>query len=167
MYVWHRVNHNIYFLWLFHRVHHSDPVLDMSSSFRFHPIEIIISSVLNVIFFVLIGISLEQIALYSVIFHANVLFHHSNIDLPEKIDRIVRYVFVTPNMHRVHHSIKRVETDSNYASVFSFWDRMFLSYKERDVSLIVYGLKFLKEDKWQNIIGLLKMPFLNKNKIKV
>jgi len=160
IYSWHIINHRIPLLWRFHRVHHSDPSLDVTTALRFHPGEIMLSSMLNVVMITLLGMQLEHLILYKGIFHANVVFHHSNIRLPERIDRLYRTVLVSPNMHRIHHSEIKVETDSNFSSVFTFWDRMFGTYRVReDMNSLSFGLDKWMEEKWQSAKGLLFLPF--------
>jgi len=159
IYTWHWTNHQIPFLWRFHRVHHSDPAMDMTTALRFHPVEIMLSSVLNIIIFAIIGLNMEVLIIYKGIFHMNVLFHHSNFRISPKMDRFMRTLIVSPNMHRIHHSNIREETDSNYSSLFSFWDRIFGTYRRRDVKEITFGLEKWMEEKWQTVAGLLKLPF--------
>ncbi len=160
MYVWHRANHRIPFLWRFHRVHHSDMALDSTSALRFHTGEIIYSSLIRLVIVPLIGMSWQHLMIYEICLQPVIIFHHSNIALPEKIDRILRAVIVTPNMHRVHHSQIRDETDSNYSSIFSWWDRLAVSFRKRqDTRTIQYGLPYFQEEAWQDVTGLLKTPF--------
>lgn len=159
MYSWHRANHRIYFLWLFHRMHHNDPNLDFTTAMRFHPIEILLSVFFNLFVILFLGLTLKDFLFYQSILFGNILFHHSNIALPEKVDRQMRKLIVTPNMHRVHHSVVRKETDSNYASIFSFWDRFFKSFRERETKTIKYGINRFMEDENQSVKGLLKLPF--------
>lgn len=123
-YWWHRANHRIRLLWRFHNIHHLDPDLDVSTAFRFHFGELAFSSVFRVAQIALIGPSLGSLFLYETIFQTGTLFHHSNVRLPIPIEsRLVRLI-VTPRMHGIHHSQVRGETNSNYATVFSFWDRL-------------------------------------------
>ena len=123
-YYWHVLNHRVPFLWRFHNVHHFDPDLDVSTGFRFHFGEVAMSSVFRVAQAALIGPTLEQFLVYELVFQIHTLFEHSNLRLPEKLDRALRLVFVTPRMHGIHHSQFRDETNSNYSVVFSFWDRL-------------------------------------------
>ena len=161
IYAWHWVNHQIPLLWRFHRVHHSDPAMDMSTALRFHPFEILLSSMLNIIIIALIGMDLSHLVLYKGIFHANVLFQHSNVRISPKVDYLMRALLVSPNMHRIHHSNIQKGTNSNYSSVFSFWDRLFGTYCRRDGDLVTFGLDRWMEEKWQTVVGLLKLPFKN------
>lgn len=160
MYLWHRANHEIPFLWRFHRMHHSDLELDSTSALRFHTGEIILSSLARIVVIPLIGMDLFQLLIYELILQPVIIFHHSNVNLPEKYDRPARSLIVTPNMHRVHHSRLPDETNSNYSSIFSFWDRLLSSFKKRDdTRTLVYGLPYFQEGKWQSFAGLLKTPF--------
>jgi len=120
MYLWHRANHRVPFLWRFHRMHHSDPDMDVTTALRFHFGEITLSSALRLATVPLLGLALWQVILYETILLPVIAFHHSNVALPERFDRILRAVIVSPNMHRVHHSDWQPETDSNYASIFSW-----------------------------------------------
>lgn len=167
IYSWHRLNHIIPFLWRFHQVHHNDIEMDMSTALRFHPGEILMASMLNVIIFIIAGLSIEQIIVYKGIFHINVMIHHSNIAIPESFDRLLRLFIVSPNTHRVHHSIKREETDSNFSSVLTVWDRMFGTYRESDPEKIVFGLESDRTEECQTIKYLLKLPFKKLRQIDV
>lgn len=161
-YYWHRINHRIPFLWRFHRVHHSDPHMDVTTANRFHIGEIVMSSVLRVPLIVLLGASIGQLALYEVLMFAVVQFHHANISVSAKWDRILRLFIVTPYMHKVHHSRWQPETDSNYASLLSIWDRIFRSFRmnEKPESLRL-GLDEFDAPSDQTFPGLLKTPVVN------
>jgi len=160
MYLWHRANHRITFLWRFHRVHHTDPDMDATTAIRFHPIEIILSSFFRLAVITIIGMDFIHLFIYEISMQPIILFHHSNIGLPEKQDRLLRSLIVTPNMHRVHHSQEGFDFNSNFASIFSFWDRLFGTFKrEKDTIVIKLGLKILKGEKWQKLWGLLITPF--------
>ena len=123
-YAWHRLNHVVPFLWRFHRVHHSDREMDVTTANRFHVGEIIASSLLRIPVFVLIGCRPEELALYEVLLFAVVQFHHANIGLPESLDRALRLVIVTPHLHKVHHSVVVADQQANFSSLFSWWDRL-------------------------------------------
>ncbi|RME77394.1 sterol desaturase family protein, partial [Candidatus Woesearchaeota archaeon] len=122
MYWWHRLNHVIPFFWKFHQAHHTDTLMDSTSAFRFHTIEIVFSSIARLLVIPLLGMSMDQLLFYESILLPVIIFHHSNINLPKRLDSSLRLIIVTPNHHRVHHSKIRRETDSNYSSIFSFWD---------------------------------------------
>lgn len=141
MYGWHRMNHGIPFLWRFHRMHHSDLAMDATTALRFHTGEIILSSLIRLAVIPLLGLSFVQLLIYEICLQPVILFHHSNVALPEQYDRVLRSVLVTPNMHRIHHSRVQAETDSNYSSIFSFWDRWVRTFRMReDTRTIEYGL---------------------------
>lgn len=160
MYAWHRANHRFSFLWRFHKVHHSDPNMDASTALRFHTGEILISAVLRLGVIALLGLSLWQILLYDLLIIPVILFHHSNVRFPEKLDKPFRTVFASPAMHRIHHSPERIETDSNYSTIFSFWDRLALSFRLReDVVEVNYGLDEFTETDTERFSVLAMMPF--------
>jgi len=158
MYLWHRANHSVGWLWRFHRVHHSDLAMDVTTALRFHLGEMMLSVLLRLAVIPLLGITLGDLVLYELILQPVIYFHHSNVALPERWDRVMRGVMVSPNMHRVHHSDLPVETNSNYASIFSFWDRLGCTYRRRDVRTIRYGLKEFRQPQWQTLGGLLRTP---------
>jgi len=161
MYGWHYANHNISFLWRFHRVHHADHMLDATTALRFHLGEMIFSSVLRLAIIPLIGLSWIELLIYELCLNPIIIFHHSNVALPEKYDRILRAVIVTPNFHRVHHSQVVSETNSNYSSIFSWWDRLTRTFRKRqDTHTLNYGLSYLPEAQWQGFQGMLKLPFI-------
>lgn len=160
MYFWHRINHRIPLLWRFHKVHHSDPEMDVSTAIRFHTGEILISAFLRLGVIAVLGLSLWQILLYDLLIIPFILFHHSNIQFPEKFDKIYRILFASPAMHRIHHSPERIETDSNYGTIFSFWDRLAKSFHLRESAVEVkYGLGEFAETKTEKFAVLALMPF--------
>jgi sterol desaturase/sphingolipid hydroxylase (fatty acid hydroxylase superfamily) len=157
-YLWHRLNHQIPFLWRFHAVHHSDAELDASAGLRFHSGEILLSGAARLAVLPLLGLSIGQVLAYETVLLPVILFHHSNIRVAESVDRRLRAVIVTPWMHWVHHSDWQPETDSNYSSVLSIWDRLFGSFRlRRDPSRIRLGLG-LREAEWNTFSGILRMP---------
>ncbi len=159
IYWWHRLNHVVPFFWRFHQVHHSDMEMDFSTALRFHPGEMLLSSLANIAVFAFLGITIELIVIYKIVFNFNVLWHHSNVALPEKWDQMLRGVLVSPNMHRVHHSMKVRETNSNYSSVLSVWDRLFGSYRKSDPDKIVFGLDYDRSSEDQKFGRLMARPF--------
>lgn len=162
MYLWHRANHKIGFLWRFHRVHHSDPEMDATTATRFHTGEILISSALRLAVIPLLGITVGQLLAYEMLLLPVILFHHSNVQFPEKMDRWLRLLIVTPAIHRVHHSRLRDETDSNYSSVFSFWDRIAKTFRLRwDGQPVNFGLNEFGAKRWERLPSLLRMPFVS------
>ncbi len=140
-YTWHRLNHTSRFLWRFHRLHHSDREMNVTTANRFHLGEIVVSSALRIPLLALLGVRLEELALYETMLFTVVQFHHANVGLPEWLDRALRWVIVTPHLHKLHHSVVRAEADSNYSSLFSWWDRLFRTFRlSRDPRGIVFGV---------------------------
>ncbi len=124
----HLVTHKVPFFWRFHRVHHADRDMDVTTGFRFHPVEILGSMVLKIGLVYLLGPSALAVIVFEILLSGTALFNHANLALPKGLDRVVRLVLVTPDMHRVHHSIHRAEHDSNYGFALSLWDRIFRTY---------------------------------------
>jgi len=163
MYFWHRLVHRSAFLWRFHRMHHSDPNMDASTALRFHPGEIVFSTILRWAIFLILGVTAIDLLIYETIMLPIIFFHHSNFYLPEKPDKILRRIIVTPWMHWVHHSHVFEETNSNYGTIFSWWDRLFATFRlRRDPEKIHYGLDEIQAPHWQTVVGMLKTPFVNK-----
>ena len=159
MYLWHRANHTIPFLWRFHRMHHSDPEMDASTAVRFHTGEVVLSAVARLAILPLLGMTLAQLALYEMVLLPVILFHHSNVSLPRWADHGLLAIVVTPAMHRVHHSRWRPETDSNYGSIFPYWDFLARSFRIReDARTIHLGLDGLDDPAWQSVSGMLRTP---------
>jgi sterol desaturase/sphingolipid hydroxylase (fatty acid hydroxylase superfamily) len=160
MYGWHRLNHRMAFLWRFHRVHHSDPAMDVTTASRFHAGEIALSCVMRLPIIALLGIGLLELVVYESVMFAVVQLHHANVKLPDHLERALRVFIVTPNMHKVHHSNWQPETDSNYSSLFSFWDRLFRTFRLRaDPRSLQFGLHELARPEDQTLKGLLTTPF--------
>lgn len=159
MYWWHSANHHVGFLWRFHRAHHSDTEMDTTTALRFHPGELILSTFFRLPVVMLIGMSFSQLLLFEVLLNVSTLFHHSNLAIPERWDRVLRAIIVTPNMHRVHHSAKRFETNSNFTSLLSVWDRLFRSMRiSSDTHAITIGLELFREKEYQRLWGFLLTP---------
>jgi len=143
--------------WRFHRVHHSDEAVDVTTAFRQHPAESVWRILWQLPPILLLGIPMWMLAIYLALSAANAQLEHANIRLPERLDRFLRFLFVTPNMHKVHHSVSIHETDSNYANLFSLWDRLFGTYTARtDFETLRYGLDRLDGC---GLRALLRMPF--------
>lgn len=124
----HVISHKVPLFWKFHRVHHADRDLDASSALRFHPIEIAASAIFKLGIVFLLGPSVLAAVLFEVILNASAMFNHANLSVPRKLDSVLRAVIVTPDMHRVHHSIHRHEHDTNFGFCLSVWDRIFGTY---------------------------------------
>lgn len=160
MYIWHRLNHHVSLLWRFHRMHHSDPAMDVTSALRFHVGEIIISTALRLIIFAVLGMGAFELLLYETIMLPVIFFHHSNYFFPHRFDRLLRTVIPTPWMHWIHHSRVMKETNSNYGSVLSWWDRLFGTFRLRKVPTeIEYGIDFYSDESFQTIGGMFITPF--------
>jgi sterol desaturase/sphingolipid hydroxylase (fatty acid hydroxylase superfamily) len=161
-YWWHRFNHEVPFLWRFHRVHHSDAEMDVTTANRFHTGEIAISAVLRIPLLFLLGADLWMLAFYELLMFPVVQFHHANIRLPDAIERGFRKVFASPVMHKIHHSDLMEETNSNFTSLFSIWDRIFGTYRMRKhFQMIQLGLKEFRKPEDEQFFGMLKIPFRN------
>lgn len=159
MYVWHRANHMIPILWRFHRTHHSDNRMDVTTATRFHLGEHVFASVLRLGLVPILGFNIWYLVVYDTMVVAFTQFHHANISLG-KLDFWARLLIVTPDMHKVHHSRLQPETDSNYSVILSVWDRLARSLRSRDdPSEIEFGLEDFENDRWQSFVGMLKTPF--------
>lgn len=162
LYWWHRLNHRVPFLWRFHRVHHSDACMDVTTASRFHFGEVVFSHALRIPVILLLGLRPWEIVLYETLLFAVVQFHHANIGLPEWLDRPLRCLIVTPAIHKVHHSRLQPETDSNYSSLCPVWDRLFRSLRLRaDPHKIRFGLDGFDAPPRQTVPGLLQTPLEN------
>lgn len=161
LYVWHRANHAIPWLWRFHRMHHSDHRMDVTTATRFHLGEHILSSMLRLGLLPVLGFTLSQVAVFDILVIANTQIHHANISLG-RWDPWLRLLIVTPAMHKLHHSDRRPETDSNYSVLFSLWDRLARSFVMRDEGrALQFGLREFDAPEWQRVSGMLRTPFVN------
>lgn len=158
----HRLTHIVPVFWRFHRVHHCDTEFDVSTAVRFHPFEIIASALYKSFFVVLIGADPWAVVLYESMLSGFALFNHGNVHLPNSLDRALRLLVVTPDMHRVHHSSVMEETNSNYGNILSVWDRLFVSYidhtrvNDHDMQI---GLEEFRDKGSQGLLSVLWIPF--------
>lgn len=129
-YAWHRANHEWPLLWRFHRVHHLDRFLDTTSAVRFHPGEVLLSALARAPLIVLADIQLLSLLVFDALVLIAALFHHSNVKLPPRLEAVLRLIVVTPSHHWVHHHIVREDTNSNYATLLTVWDRIFSSWSK-------------------------------------
>lgn len=162
IYLQHRAFHRIPFLWRLHRVHHTDLDLDVSSGNRFHPIEIIISACIKLAVVVLVGAPPLAVVIFEIILNATSLFSHGNLAIPVPVDRWLRLFLVTPDMHRVHHSIVPSETDSNFCFNFPWWDRLMGTYRAQPAAghdTMQIGLKEFRSANQLGLLYLLVLPF--------
>ncbi|GAA0487444.1 sterol desaturase family protein [Parasphingorhabdus litoris] len=163
IYAQHIAFHKIPFLWRFHKVHHADRDLDVTSGARFHPVEAVISMAYKLLCITLIGPAAFAVFLFEVVLNAASMFNHANVRLPLGLDRAVRLFIVTPDMHRVHHSVIERETNSNYSFFLTLWDRMFGTYiaqPEKGHDDMIIGLSEYQDDKPANLIWSLIIPFV-------
>ena len=146
----HRLYHIIPWLWRLHRMHHADADFDVSTGIRFHPLSIILSMLIKMVVIVLLGPPAVAVLLAEIILNVTAMFNHGNIYLPPRLDAILRLFVVTPDMHRVHHSVHADETDSNFGFNFPWWDRLFGSYRaqprdgHQDMAIGVRGFQDAK-----------------------
>lgn len=160
----HLITHKIPLLWRLHRVHHADRDMDVTTALRFHPVEIFLSMLWKVLLVFLIGPSALAVILFEILLNGTAMFNHANIALPRPVDRVLRSFLVTPDMHRIHHSSKRHEHDSNYGFALSIWDRLFRTYRpEPEVphSEMQIGLKW-QDDRPTRLLWSLALPFFRK-----
>jgi len=159
----HRLFHRLPLLWRLHRVHHADPDYDVTTGNRFHPLEILLSMALKCLAILLLGVPPAAVVLFEVILNAMAMFNHSNLALPEKADRWLRRLLVTPDMHRVHHSILEREHHHNFGFNLAIWDRLFGSYlAQPDAGHLnmVIGLADCQEPEWnRRLDGMLRLPW--------
>ena len=157
----HLVTHKIPVLWRFHRVHHADRDIDVTTAIRFHPVEIALSMLLKIGLVYLLGPPAIGIIAFEIILNGTAMFNHANIKLPTALDAMIRRVLVTPDMHRVHHSVYRREHDSNYGFALSIWDRMFGTYiaqPEKGHDDMQIGLEW-QDDRPSKLGWSLMLPF--------
>lgn len=168
IYAQHILAHKWSLLWRLHQVHHTDIEMDATTAVRFHPFEIMLSMAYKVLCIALIGAHPAAILLFEIILNATATFNHSNVYIPPKLERIIRYVLVTPDMHRIHHSVIPKEIDSNYGFSISCWDRLFKTYTANPQvpqTQMAIGLAGFREERELSFYGLLLLPFqaLKKN----
>jgi sterol desaturase/sphingolipid hydroxylase (fatty acid hydroxylase superfamily) len=157
IYWWHRANHRIPFLWRFHEVHHLDRFLDVTTSVRFHFGEVILSALARAAVIALFAIPLSSVLVFEALILVSAAFHHSNLKLPAGLERALSWIVVTPSIHWVHHHRIRRDTDSNYATVLSLWDRLFGSRSPtRRTPEMEIGVEGREEE---DLPGLLARPF--------
>ena len=160
-YVYHVVMHKVKLFWKFHLIHHSDHDVDVSTTVREHPVETAIRVCCSMLWVFISGASLGTLIIRQTFQTISNLLAHSKIDFPYEIQRVYGILFITPDLHRVHHHYERPHTDSNYGDVLSIWDRIFGTFREMDKTEIIYGIDThfdIVKDK--NFLGILKVPFI-------
>jgi len=160
LYVWHLLNHEIPFFWRFHRVHHSDLNMDVSTATRFHIGELAMSAVIKICLIYFIGANLISVILFESLLVLAAQFQHSSLNVPESLEKVFWIFFVPPSMHRIHHSVKIQERDTNYGTILSVWDRL-LSTLLKDIpqETIIIGVGPYREPEKLGLPHLLFMPF--------
>ncbi len=160
----HYVFHHVPVLWRLHRMHHADVDIDVTTGVRFHPLEILISLGIKVIAVVALGVPAVAVLIFEVLLNATSMFNHSNVALPPRLEPIARWLVVTPQMHQVHHSVVRAETDSNFGFNLPWWDRLFGTYRalpaagEQDMTI---GLPVFRDAAERRLWRLVTQPFRN------
>lgn len=166
IYIQHVMVHAIPVLWRLHRVHHADPDYDLTTGSRFHTLEIFLSMGIKFCTIVLLGPAVFAVVIFEVILNATAMFNHGNIRLPKGIDKVLRWFVVTPDMHRVHHSIEDDETNSNFGFSLPWWDRLFGTYRDQPragheaMKIGIRSYSSAKDVSW--ITGMLTLPFKGK-----
>jgi sterol desaturase/sphingolipid hydroxylase (fatty acid hydroxylase superfamily) len=152
LYLWHKASHSFDFLWMFHRVHHNDPYLNVTTSFRIHFLELVITNFLKAVLIIILGIEEAMVLTSEAIMTLFIMFHHTNISF--KGEKLLGHVIIVPYLHRTHHSKQRSEHDSNYGAVLSLWDRLFGTLSELKPAEI--GIKGSSP---QDLVNLMKFGF--------
>jgi sterol desaturase/sphingolipid hydroxylase (fatty acid hydroxylase superfamily) len=162
IYLQHRALHRLPLLWRTHRVHHSDIAFDVTLGLRFHPFEMTISQTIKLAAIAALGAPQLAVLLFDVILQGGSLFTHTDLALSPRVDRALRWLIVTPSMHRVHHSVLRDETDSNFGFNLVLWDRVFGTYRaapRQPEPTMVLGLDDFRDPPEQRLVALLTQPF--------
>ena len=159
-YLAHLVEHKVKPLWMVHLVHHTDHKVDTTTANRHHPIESVIRFTFTLLGVFAVGTPIAIVMLYQALSLIFTQFTHANIKLPKAVDKLISYVLISPDMHKIHHHYRLPYTDSNYGNIFSIWDRVFGTYMYMEREKLVYGVDvFPNEIKNSNISELLKQPF--------
>ncbi|MEE2699692.1 MAG: sterol desaturase family protein [Pseudomonadota bacterium] len=170
IYIQHILFHKIPILWRFHRMHHADQDFDVSTGIRFHPVEIFLSIAIKMIAIFLIGVPAEAVLIFEVLLNATSLFNHANIKLPRSLDLVLRYFIVTPDMHRVHHSVIPKETNANFGFNLPWWDYLFLTYRaqpENGHKEMLIGISQFRTPNDLHLHRMLIQPFILGSEEKV
>lgn len=163
IYLQHVIVHHVPILWKLHRVHHADPDIDVTTGSRFHPLEIILSMLVKFATIIVFGVPIFAVVVFEVLLNATAMFNHSNVRIPKRLDEIIRLFIVTPDMHRVHHSVAIDETNSNFGFNLSCWDRVFGTYRDqprsghRGMKIGIPQFHQPRQISW--LPGILMMPF--------
>ena len=158
----HRLFHTVPLLWRVHRMHHTDTSIDVTTALRFHPIEMVLSLLLKSCAVVLLGVPVVAVLVFEIMLNATAMFNHANLRLPLGLDRVLRLFVVTPDMHRVHHSVDEPETNSNFGFNIPWWDRLFGSYQAQPMAghdKMTIGLEDFRAREDSTPYRLLVQPF--------
>jgi len=159
-YTVHWIQHKVPWMWKFHVIHHSDQHLDTTSANRHHPGESVFRLIFTTAAVIIIGAPMWLVFLYQTMSVVLTQFNHANIEMKPGLDRAIRLLFCTPNMHRVHHHYQQPLTDTNYGNIFSLWDRIFGTYAEVDNKSLVYGVDtYMAPPEAEDLKTMLKIPF--------
>lgn len=162
IYLQHRLLHAVPLLWRLHRMHHADTEFDVTNGLRFHPLEILLSMLIKFAAIAAIGAPALAVLVFEIVLNASSIFNHANVRMPAGLDRILRWFVVTPDMHRVHHSVVRQETDSNFGFNLPWWDRWFGTYRAQPQAGHVgmrIGLSEFRGPRWLRLDNMLRQPF--------
>ncbi len=162
IYLQHLMFHAVPALWRLHMVHHADVDFDLSTGLRFHPVEILLSMVIKLAAVAVLGPPAVAVLIFEVVLNATAIFNHGNVRLPASVDRVLRWIVVTPDMHRVHHSVKPFETNSNFGFNLPWWDRLLGTYREQPEDgheTMTIGLDQFQGRPRQSLQWLLALPF--------
>ncbi|NWF38392.1 sterol desaturase family protein [Mariprofundus sp. NF] len=165
IYCQHLIFHAVPLLWRLHRVHHADCDIDVTTGLRFHPIEILLSMLIKLSFVIALGAPATAVVIFEIVLNGMAMFNHANFKLPEKMDALIRLLLVTPDVHRIHHSVIPTETDSNFGFNLSIWDRLFGTWQEQPRlghEKMSIGLETLQQAPTHNLFYMLRLPFQGK-----
>ncbi|MBE0380232.1 sterol desaturase family protein [Pseudoalteromonas prydzensis] len=162
----HRLFHQVPLLWRLHKVHHADPHVDTSTGLRFHPIEIVLSILIKLTVITILGVPALAVLVFEIVLNGFALFNHANIRLPKRLEHLLRLLIITQQLHRIHHSQRPDETNSNYGFSVVWWDKVFKSYKKAatltDDNLNIGLKEFRRVNENSRLWTLLKIPFIKK-----
>ena len=166
IYLQHVMTHSLPLLWRLHRVHHADLDYDVTTGSRFHTLEIVLSMLIKFATIMLLGPPLVAVVIFEVLLNATAMFNHSNVHLPAGVDRVLRWFLVTPDMHRVHHSVEDDETNSNFGFSLPWWDRLFGTYRDQPRgghTAMTIGIHHYRDPKKvDQLPGMLALPFIGR-----
>ncbi len=166
IYLQHVMVHAVPVLWRLHRVHHADLDFDVTTGARFHPLEIVLSMLIKFATIAVLGPPVVAVVIFEVLLNATALFNHANVRLPLALDRVLRWLVVTPDMHRVHHSVEDDETNSNFGFNLPWWDRLLGTYRDQPRGghrAMTIGIRSFREPRWCSWLpGMLAIPFVGR-----